>query len=340
MKTAIVILNWNGRDMMRKYLPSVVECSDMDNVEVIVADNGSDDNSVNMLKQEFPSVKIIQFEQNYGFAAGYNKALRFIDADLYVLLNSDVEIKRKQWIKPIIDFMKDNPDVAAAQPKIKAINNPDCFEYAGAAGGFIDKFGYPFCRGRIMATVEKDNGQYDDIVDVMWATGAALVVRKEDYWSVGGLDEQFFAHMEEIDLCWRIRNKGRRIVCVPQTEVYHLGGASLNQGNPRKTYLNFRNNLIMLYKNLDDNSIKHVLKVRFWLDYIAASSFLLKGDIQNFKAVRKARKDFKKLIPSLQQIRKDIQQGREGLKNNVIGCFSILWQYYAKRHKTFNQLPV
>ncbi len=340
MKAAIVILNWNGKDLMRRFLPSVICNSNVQDVEVIVADNGSSDDSLEILAEEFPQVPLIPLDKNYGFAEGYNRALKQIDADYYVLLNSDVEIKQNQWILPLIQFMDENPDVAACQPKVLSAKHPQCFEYAGAAGGFVDKYGYPFCRGRIMNVVENDNSQYDNAIDVMWATGAAMIVRKNDYWKVGGLDELFFAHMEEIDLCWRMRALGKRIVCVPSVEVYHLGGASLNQGNPRKTFLNFRNNLFMLYKNLEQNDLCSVLRMRWILDNLAAISFLIKGDLANFKAVRKARKEFKKTKKKLDGQRSEIQNNRVGDGKGDRMPFSIIWQYYFKRRKHFSKLPI
>ena len=245
MKVSVVILNWNGCDMLRTFLPSVVRYSEGEGVEVCVADNGSTDTSVSLLQQEFPSVRTIVLDQNYGFADGYNWALQQVDAEYVVLLNSDVEVT-EHWLEPMIAYLDAHPEVAACQPKIRSQRQKEYFEYAGAAGGFIDKYGYPFCRGRIMGVVEKDEGQYDTVIPVFWATGAALFIRHTDYVNVGGLDGRFFAHMEEIDLCWRLRSRNREIVCVPQSIVYHVGGATLKKENPRKTFLNFRNNLVML----------------------------------------------------------------------------------------------
>ena len=303
MKLAIVILNWNGREMMRKYLPSVIQCSDMDGVKVIVADNGSDDGSIEMLTSEFPTIEIISLEKNYGFAEGYNRALAEIEAEYYLLLNSDVEIRQKNWLEPMIEYMDSHPQTGACQPKLLSIHHPDEFEYAGAAGGFVDLFGYPYCRGRILNKVEKDNGQYDSIAPLLWASGAALLVRAEDYWFAGGLDGRFFAHMEEIDLCWRMRSLGKEIVCIPQSSVYHLGGATLNQGNPRKTFLNFRNNLLMLYKNLRSNQIWWIMPIRLILDFVAAIRFLIIGDIANCKAVFKADIEFLHIFPKFKEDR-------------------------------------
>ena len=338
MKVAVVILNWNGKDMMRNYLPSVVQNTSNECVRVVVADNGSTDGSVEMLREEFPEVGVILLDKNYGFAEGYNKALKQVEAKYYLLLNSDVKIIDKDWITPLLDCMESHTEVAACQPKLLSLKEPEKFEYAGAAGGFIDKYGYPFCRGRVFSNIEDDHSQYDDQIDVFWATGAALMVRSDDYWEVGGLDGRFFAHMEEIDLCWRLRSAGKRVVCIPNSRAYHLGGASLSQGNPRKTFLNFRNNLIMLYKNLPKEELRPVMRMRCFLDTVAALSFLLKGELGNFKAVLKARKEF--------TANKDIfwNDRQQNLKMTVDPHpygrygFSLLWQYHVRRRKTFELL--
>ena len=340
MKVAIVILNWNGKEMMREYLPSVIEHTQNEGVKVIVADNGSTDGSVAMLEKEFPDTPLVVLESNYGFAEGYNKALAQIKADYYLLLNSDVEVKDDNWVEVMLSYMEQHQDVAACQPKIMALKRPDYFEYAGAAGGYIDNYGYPFCRGRILDCVEKDEGQYNQPVDVFWATGAALMVRAQDYWEAGGLDSRFFAHMEEIDFCWRIKAAGKRIVCLPQSKVYHLGGASLNQGNPRKTFLNFRNNLLMLYKNLPDSELKSVLRMRAWLDFLAAVHFLVKFDWANFKAVFKAKREFKRMKAEMADDRKrNLQRTVVGRPKERMG-FSVLWQFYFRRRKKFSQMPL
>ena len=342
-KLAIVILNWNGSDMMRRYLPSVIRCSRGEGIEVIVADNASSDDSISMLHSCFPDLRIIQLDQNYGFADGYNRSLRQVEAEYYLLLNSDVEIRQDGWLTPMIDFMDHHPQVSACQPKLLKLlpqgEEKTMFEYAGAAGGFIDQYGYPFCRGRVFATVEDDRGQYDDVASVMWTTGAAMMVRSNVYWEAGGLDAKFFAHMEEIDLCWRMRIMGYDLVCVPQSTAYHLGGATLNQGNPRKTFLNFRNNLLMLYKNLPEQQLRSVIRMRRFLDFVAAVQFLVKGDLANMKAIRKAHKEFATLIPYYAPIRQHIQAQRNlsrALPELV--NLSILWQYYVRRRKTFSQL--
>ena len=247
-RIAVVILNYNGAEMLRRFLPNVLENSPEANV--YVADNGSTDNSVETMKREFPQVPLILFDKNHGFAEGYNLAIGKVEEEYALLLNSDVKVSPR-WLQPLIDYMDANADVAACQPKILSYRNMSYFEYAGAAGGFMDKLGYPYCRGRIFGTVEKDEGQYNSISDVFWATGAALMVRREIYIDNGGLDSRFFAHMEEIDFCWRLRSRGMRIVCIPQSYVFHIGGATLKTTNPKKVYLNFRNNLLMLYKNIE-----------------------------------------------------------------------------------------
>ena len=340
MKVSVVILNWNGKDMLRAYLPDVIAHTNMPDVEVVVADNGSTDGSVEMLERDFPDTPLVILEENYGFAEGYNMALRENNAEYFLLLNSDVEIMDDNWLKPMIEFMDNNPDVAACQPKIMSLKNKNLFEYAGAAGGFIDKYGFPFCRGRIFDVVETDKGQYDEVMDVFWASGAAMMVRAKDFWAVGGLDPRFFAHMEEIDLCWRLRDAGLRVVCLPQSKVYHLGGASLNQGNPRKTFLNFRNNLIMLYKNLPDNELNKVMKSRAWFDRLAALQFLLKFDKQNYRAVIKARKEFKKMVPDLQEDRARNAERRKAGQIKERVDFSIVSKFYIKGKRKFSQLHI
>ena len=290
---SVIILNWNGAEMLRRYLPSVERESRVENretnVEVIVADNGSTDNSLDVLAQEFPSVKTIVLDKNYGFAEGYNRAIDQVDSNYVVLLNSDVEVT-ENWLNPLLDYMESHPEVAAVQPKIRSWLRRDEFEHAGAAGGYVNALGYPYCRGRVLWRVEKDNGQYDSIAEVDWTSGACMCVRTSVYKELGGLDAAFFAHMEEIDLCWRMRNAGWRLACVPQSLVYHLGGGALSYESPRKTYLNHRNNLLMIYKNK-----KHpfgVLFVRFFLDYAAALFYLLQGRSAACKAVFEARRDY------------------------------------------------
>ena len=336
-KVAIVILNWNGQKMLAKFLPNVIEYSRQD-AEIWVADNSSSDGSMHLLETQFPQVKTIVLEQNFGFAEGYNRALRQIEADYYVLLNSDVEVSH-HWLTPLIEFMDSHPQVAACQPKLLAEYDKDSFEYAGACGGFLDKYGYPFCRGRIFGTVESDNGQYDYQQEILWATGACMMIRSADYWKAGGLDGRFFAHNEEIDLCWRLRLMGRKIYCIPESEVYHVGGGTLPKSNPMKTFLNFRNNLTMLYKNLPDKELSHVMRVRWFLDYLAAfEMLLLQRNWGDFKAVFKARKAFKEWRSSFDEERKRIQAQRVAEEIPQIFQTSILWQYYAKGVKNFKDL--
>ena len=289
-KTSVIIINWNGAKHLRTYLPSVV--AHTKGAELIVADNGSTDESLEVLAKEFPTVKTIVLEQNYGFAEGYNRAIAQVDSEYVVLLNSDVETP-EGWLDPLLDYMESHPEVAAVQPKIRSWVHKARFEHAGAAGGYINRLGYPYCRGRVLWKVEEDHGQYDTIVNVDWTSGACMCVRTQVYKDCGGLDAAFFAHMEEIDLCWRMRNKGWKLACIPQSVVYHLGGGSLNYESPRKTYLNHRNNLLMIYKNK-----KHpfgVLFVRFFLDYAAAFFYLLQGRWGAFKAVFAARRDYHKM---------------------------------------------
>ena len=336
-KVAIVILNWNGQKMLAKYLPNVIEYSRQD-AEIWVADNSSSDGSMHLLETQFPQVKTIVLEQNFGFAEGYNRALKQIDAEYYVLLNSDVEVSH-HWLTPLIEFMDSHQQVAACQPKLLAEYDKDSFEYAGACGGFLDKFGYPFCRGRIFDTVERDNGQYDYQQEILWATGACMMIRSKDYWTAGGLDGRFFAHNEEIDLCWRLRLMGRRIYCIPESEVYHVGGGTLPKSNPMKTYLNFRNNLTMLYKNLSDTELTHVMRMRRFLDYLAAfETLVLKRNWGDFKAIFKARRAFKAWKHEFAEDRRKIQAGRVKEEIPQVYNLSIIWQYYAKGKKLFSQL--
>ena len=336
-KLAIVILNWNGEKMLREYLPSVLQYS-RDEATVYVADNASTDDSLAMLRAHFPEVKLITLEKNWGFAEGYNKALHQIEATYYLLLNSDIEVTH-HWLTPMIELLDAHEDIAACQPKLLSIFDKDSFEYAGACGGFLDRYGYPFCRGRIFDTVEQDNGQYDYQQDILWATGAALMIRSKDYWEAGGLDARFFAHNEEIDLCWRLCIRGRRIVCVPESRVYHVGGGTLPKSNPMKTFLNFRNNLTMLYKCLPEEDLKSVMRWRWWLDYLAAwEMLLLKRNVGDFKAVYRARHAFKRWKKDFELDRRKIQASRVVKEIPERTNFSLLWQYYVKGRKTFDSL--
>ena len=336
-KVSVVILNWNGVGMLQKFLPGVVEHSQGEGVEVCVADNGSTDESVAWLQTYCPDVRLIVLDKNYGFADGYNKALEQVEAEYVVLLNSDVEVAPR-WLEPMVAYMDAHPEVAACQPKIRSERNKEYFEYAGASGGYLDKYGYPFCRGRIFDVVEKDKGQYDSVVPVFWATGAALFIRLKDYREAGGLDGRFFAHMEEIDLCWRLGSRGRGLVCVPQSVVFHVGAATLKKESPRKTFLNFRNNLLMLYKNLPEKELKRVLWIRGLLDVVAMMVFFLKGEKENAKAVFQAREEFKQLRPSFEASRKNNLQ--HAVTDQVPGkcSFSILWKFHVCGAKYFSKL--
>lgn len=336
-RIAIVILNWNGAAMMRRYLPTVVKYS-AGEATVYVADNASTDDSLLLLEADFPGCKVIKLDRNWGFAEGYNKALAQIEAEYYLLLNSDIEVTH-HWLTPLLEFMDAHPEAAACQPKLLSLADRDCFEYAGACGGFIDRYGYPFCRGRIFDTVERDGGQYDYRQEIFWATGAAMMVRSADYWRAGGLDGRFFAHNEEIDLCWRLRLMGRKIFCIPESCVYHVGGGTLPKGNPMKTFFNFRNNLTMLYKCLPENELRHVMRVRWVLDYVAAfEMLLLKGSLGDFKAVWRARRAFARWKAGFADDRRRIQASCvvKGIAERR--PFMLLWQYYGRGKKRFSDL--
>lgn len=336
-QVAIVILNWNGAKMLETYLPGILqEAGEV--ADVYVADNASTDGSVALLERQFPTCKRIVLEKNWGFADGYNKALAQIEAPYYLLLNSDIEVTAG-WLHPLLEWMDTHPKAAACQPKILSLHQRDSFEYAGASGGYMDKYGYPFCRGRIFDVVEKDAGQYDHPCRVLWATGAALMIRSADYWKAGGLDGRFFAHNEEIDLCWRLALLDREVYCVPQSVVYHLGGGTLPKSNPMKTYLNFRNNLTMLYKCLPEEELHRVMRVRLVLDYVAALKMLLADrNWGEFCAVVKARRSFAKWKKQFAPIRKEIQQHRVQAAPAGILPLSLLWQYHVKGNKTFSAL--
>ena len=336
IKTAVVILNWNGKKLLKQFLPSVISHTVSDDCSVIIADNGSTDDSVDFMKTEYPEVPLIVLDRNYGFAEGYNKALEKVDSEYVVLLNSDVETTNG-WVTDLISFMDTNPDVASVQPKILSYNDRDKFEYAGAAGGFIDKYGYPFCRGRILNTVETDEGQYDKAIDVFWATGACMCVRLRDYQEAGGLDGRFFAHMEEIDLCWRFNARGRRVMCIPSSIVYHVGGASLSKDNPKKMHLNFRNNLLMLYKNVTQDKLNRTFFFRYIFDFMAFIHLLVKGQFKSAKAVIKAYIDYFEMRKSYKSIRAENMS--KVTVPDISSQFnkSILINYYTGK-KTFNSL--
>ena len=338
MKTAIVILNWNGRKMLEQYLPSVIEYS-RDDATIIVADNASSDDSLAFLQTRYPEVQTIVLDQNYGFADGYNRALKQVEAEYYVLLNSDVEVTH-HWLEPLVEYMDAHEEVAACQPKLLSYVDKGKFEYAGASGGYIDRYGYPFCRGRLFDSVENDNGQYDYATSVLWATGACLFIRSKDYWLADGLDSRYFAHNEEIDLCWRLHIMGRQVVCLPDSVVYHLGGGTLPKGNPQKTFLNFRNNLTMLYKCLPEDELKHVMRWRWFLDYLAAwQTLILNRNYGDFKAIYRARRAFKHWKKDFAADRERIQQSRAVAEIPERKRYSLLWQYYAKGKRRYSDLP-
>lgn len=329
-RVAVIILNWNGEKLLREFLPSVVRNTNPQLGRVIVVDNASDDASVEVMKTEFPGVELICFEENHGFAGGYNRAVRLVNEEFVVLLNSDVEVS-DGWLDPLVSMLDAAPEVAAVQPKIRAYCHKERFEYAGACGGYIDRLGFPFCRGRILDVTEEDHGQYDDVTEVFWCSGAALCIRRRVYEETEGLDESFFAHMEEIDLCWRIRNRGGILKVCPESVVFHLGGGSLPMNHPRKLFLNYRNNLLMLYKNLDAREWRCVIRKRQCLDFAAMVLFLLKGEMANVKSVIRAYREFgkmKKQYRPMETIRTD----------TCIYRGSIIFQYYFKHIRTFSQL--
>ena len=294
-KLAVIILNWNGVSLLKEFLPTAARHTSGSDVDLIVADNGSTDDSVGWIRENLPGIEVIGLDKNYGFAEGYNRAISATRYPFTILLNSDVMVGEGWW-QPLLRFMEKNPDVGAAQPKIKSFRDPSSFEYAGAAGGYLDRLGYPYCRGRLFDSIEKDNGQYDGPpADVCWASGAALIVNTELYLNLGGLDPKFFAHMEEIDLCCRMHAAGYKVCALTDCEVLHVGGASLSQGNPRKTYLNFRNNLLLLHKNLPRRKGRKVLVLRRLADTLAFFMYLAKLDLPNARAILKAHRDFRKM---------------------------------------------
>jgi len=336
---SVVILNWNTRDMLEQFLPEVIRHSAHPKVSIVVADNGSDDDSVLLVKTKFPEVRIIQLDNNYGFAGGYNRALKQLTTPYTVLLNSDV-IPGEKWLEPLLRCMEQNPDTAACVPKIKSLHQPDHFEYAGAAGGFIDKWGYPFCRGRIFDVIEKDTGQYNQPGEIFWGSGAALMVRTEWFNRSGGLNEAFFAHMEEIDWCWRMKNQGFKIRYCPESIIFHLGGGTLNAMSSHKTYLNFRNNLFMLYRNLPKKEITKTIFIRLILDGMASIKFLLSAQFSHFKAVWKAHLSYYHSLPRLRKERSILQKKAINNRHLQIYQRSIVFDFFFKRKRTFTELNI
>lgn len=338
---AVVILSWNGKDYLKSYLPSVLK-TEYPNCSIYVADNASSDGTVVWLKATFPEVKIVETGYNAGFAEGYNIALKQIEADYFVLLNQDVAVE-PNWLGILVDKAESDKSIGACQPKLLADKKRDYYEYAGAAGGFLDKWYYPFCRGRFFDVLEKNNKAYDSEMEIAWGSGACLFIRADLFLKSGGLDKDFFAHMEEIDLCWRIKNAGYTIFACPKSVVYHLGGGSLNYGNPRKTHLNFRNNLRMIVKNAPDHSWKKVLFIRFFLDQLSAFYFLLSGHWGDFKAVQNAHFSFaselKKWVTKRKELKVNLDKIKIG-KPSKSGFYkkSIVYQFFVKKKKSFSEL--
>jgi len=329
MKIAVVILNWNGVQLLEQFLPSVVKFSP--EATVYLADNASTDDSISFVMANFPSVKIIKNDCNLGFAGGYNEALKHIDAEIFALVNSDIEVT-ENWLQPILETFKNESQTAIIQPKILDFKRKEYFEYAGAAGGFIDEYGYPYCRGRIFDTLEKDNGQYNDNCEIFWASGACFFIRSSVYKELNGFDADFFAHQEEIDLCWRAFNKGYKIKYISESAVFHVGGATLQQGNPRKTYLNFRNSLLMLTKNLPKDKLYWILFCRMILDGIAGMQFLLQGKFNHFMAILKAHGSFYSLF-SIHYNKRDKFQSEKYYNQK-----SIVYLYFIKKVKVFSDI--
>lgn len=329
-QVSVVILNWNGRQLLEEFLPSVVRHTPEEEADIVVCDNGSTDDSIAWIQKQYPPIRVIPLTENFGYAGGYNRALAQIDTPYAVLLNSDVEVT-PGWLSPLVSFCKQHPEAGACQPKIKSYRNRSFFEYAGAAGGFIDKYGYPYCRGRIFSTVEPDNGQYDTPTEIFWASGACLFIRTELFRKAGGFDDRFFAHMEEIDLCWRIWLSGNKIFVVPQSEVFHLGAATLTTETPRKTFLNFRNNLLMLHKNLPIKEGRPLLFKRRVLDTAAFFKFLLTGKTGNALAVIRAHNSF----------RQEKKHYRQQPETNLLKTFpeasrNITVNYFIRKQRFFN----
>lgn len=330
---SVIIVTWNGLKHLTRFLPSVLK-TDYEDFEIILADNASSDGSIEWVQKNYPNVKIASFDDNYGYTGGNNRAVPHADKEILIFLNNDVQV-HPDWLKGLnIAFEKDD-QVAAAQPKIRSYNEPDFFEYAGAAGGFLDKLGYPFCRGRLLDTLEKDTGQYDDDIEITWASGAALAIKKDVFEELGGFDEDFQFHMEEIDLCWRTLNAGHRIVYTHESTVFHLGGGSLPMGSSRKVYFNFRNNLFMLWKNLPSSQLWYKIIIRLALDYVAAFRSLLLGRPREFAAIVKAHLHFLRSLHSVHKKRKDSMHNPSTI---ILSPILLIWQYFIKRKKKYTDL--
>ena len=334
-KISVVILNYNGQKLMQQYLPTVIANSG--DAEIIVADNGSTDGSVEWLKTKYPELRLISFDKNYGFAEGYNQALKLVDNKYYVLLNSDVRTP-ENWLLPLFDYMECHAECVACQPKIRSVHEPEKFEYAGAAGGFIDIYGYPLCRGRVMSHIETDNNQYNTTEEIFWATGACLMIRSKAYWDVGGLDGRFFAHQEEIDLCWRLKAREASIVCIPQSVVYHVGGGSLGYESPFKTKLNFRNNALLLYKNLSSDRYWWTYIFRLLLDWVAALQMLLQRKPKNAWAVIEAQIEFIRMHKDFKADReKNLALTKHKKPSGLLNLW-LIWQVYINKKQKYSDL--
>ncbi|AMC10372.1 glycosyl transferase family 2 [Lutibacter profundi] len=331
MKTAVVILNWNGKQLLEKFIPSIVKYSNLPNVEIVIADNASTDDSIKFIEENYPEIKIVKNNNNGGYAKGYNDALQHVNADVFALVNSDIEVT-KNWLNSIITTFKNEPKTAIIQPKILDYKDKSKFEYAGAAGGFIDKFGYPYCRGRIFSDLETDNKQYDDIIDIFWASGACFFIRSEVFHELKGFDEDYFAHQEEIDLCWRAKNIQKTIKYVGSSTVYHVGGATLKEESPHKTFLNFRNSLFSLVKNVPKDNLFLIIFSRLLLDGIAGVKFLIELRPKHTIAIIKAHFSFYFYLTKMIAKRKGFQQ------TNYYAIRSIVWKYFVQRKKTFKDL--
>ena len=325
-KIAVVVLNWNGVELLKQFLPSIMQHSEQ--ATIYLADNNSSDDSIQMVTEQFPSIKIIKNDANYGYASGYNMALKNVEEEYYALVNSDIEVT-ENWLDPILSIFDNKPEIAIIQPKILDFKNKSNFEYAGAAGGFIDQYGFPFCRGRVFATIENDNQQYDDEQEIFWASGACFFIRKEVYQKLNGFDGDFFAHQEEIDLCWRAFNLGYKVNYTYKSVVYHVGAATLNQSNPKKTFLNFRNSLVMLVKNLPKSKLISVIFIRLCLDGLAGIQFIIKGKFKHCFAILKAHFYFYHLIS------KNLQKRNSSQKENYYHTKSIVYSYFVRNIRMF-----
>ncbi|MGC9342553.1 MAG: glycosyltransferase family 2 protein [Bacteroidales bacterium] len=337
LKVAIVILNWNGEDYLRRFLPGLVQTTKVKGVKVYIADNASTDHSLELLEKEFPETEIIKLDKNYGFAEGYNRALSQIESEYFLLVNSDVQVTTN-WLLPLINTLESDPLVAACSPKIKSYDQPHFFEYAGAAGGFIDKYGYAFCQGRIFDSVETDYGQYDKGREIFWTTGACMLIRGPLFKIVGGFDPDFFAHFEEIDLCWRLKNRGYKFKIVPESTVFHIGGGTLPPSNPWKTYLNFRNNLMCLYKNLPDEKLGNTILTRLLMDGLSVFRFLKSGKFRDISAILRAHIAFYKSLKKLRKFRAEERRFINNFEHKEIYPGSIVREFFLKKKYTFLSL--